>query len=171
MASEPRYVAPLVAASLLACGDRATDIAIEELGPESPDVAVGPLHRPGQPCLVCHDGAEARAFSVAGTVYATPDSDALAAGVTVRMIDVLERPFTAITNCNGNFFILPEDFDPKYPLWVSVRAGSLEIPMDSPINGDGSCAGCHGLTPGPESAGRVYASPIAPVETSAEGCP
>ena len=162
---------PLLAASLLACGDRVKDRAIEDLGPESPDVAVGPLHRPGQPCLVCHDGAEARAFSVAGTVYWAPDSDAPAAGAAVRMIDALERPFTAIANCNGNFFVQPGEFDPKYPLWVSVGAGSLEIPMDSPINGDGSCARCHGLTPGPESAGRVYAAPIAPEEPSAEGCP
>lgn len=163
-------VLSLIAAALVACGDPSKDLAIEALGPESPGVAEGPLHRPGQPCLVCHDGTEARAFSMAGTVYWTPDSDEPAAGASVHLVDALERRFEAITNCNGNFFIMPEEFEPKYPSWVSIGVGSMRIVMDSPINGDGSCARCHGMSPGPESAGRVYVSPIAP-EVSAQGCP
>ena len=31
--------------------------AVADLGGEAPGVAPGPLHRPGQPCLVCHDGS------------------------------------------------------------------------------------------------------------------
>jgi hypothetical protein len=157
----------LLLASLAACGDPVKDAAAKELGPESPGVAEGPLHRPGQPCLVCHDGARARAYSLAGTVYITPDSDHPAAGASVHLVDAGGRRLFAVANCAGNFFVEPEEFAPRYPLWVSLSVGSLEVAMDSPINGEGSCARCHGMAPGPASAGRVYVFPIdpgAPVE-------
>ena len=69
-----------------------------------------------------------------------------------------------------NFFILPEELTPTYPLWVSLRLGAWEIAMDSPVNGDGSCAGCHAAEAGPESAGPVYVFPLSG-ELPTEGCP
>jgi hypothetical protein len=159
----------LLWASLSACGDPVKDLAAKELGPESSSVVEGPLHRPGQPCLVCHDGVKARAYSIAGTVYRTSDSDQPAAGTSVHLIDTGGRRLLAVANCAGNFFVKPEEFAPRYPLWVSLSVGSLEVAMDSPINGEGSCARCHGMDPGPGSAGRVYVFAIAP-ELPAEAC-
>ncbi|APR82051.1 Hypothetical protein A7982_07400 [Minicystis rosea] len=160
----------LVLAASAACGDPARSNAADALGPEVAGVEEGPLHRAGQPCLVCHDGSRSRPFSLAGTVYLTPDSDAPAVGAAVRWVDAEGRSAEARTNCAGNFFVLPEDFTPTYPLWVSVTVGSLEVAMDSPINGNGSCAHCHGLSTGPQSTGRVYAYPIAPSPLP-PGCP
>jgi hypothetical protein len=88
----------------------------------------------------------------------------------VALVDASGARFTAITNCAGNFFVLLEDFQPVYPLWAALRLGEHEILMESPIHEDGSCAGCHAMEAGPESAGRVYLFPIAP-EPLDEGCP
>src|SRR5262245_59193898 len=119
MASEPRppasrrrIPAPVLllaalAAWLVGCDDPLQERAVEALGPEPFDVPEGPLHRPGQPCVLCHDGEDARAFSVAGTVYLTPDSDTPAAGASVGLVDAKGAGFVAITNCAGNFFVLP----------------------------------------------------------------
>src|SRR5262245_6092986 len=113
MASEPSWAAVLVvlfhAASLLGCGDPVKDLAVDALGPEAPGVPEGPLHRPGQPCLVCHDGGEARAFAMAGTVYLAPDSDLPAPGASVHMADAWGGSAVALANCAGNFFVKPED--------------------------------------------------------------
>jgi hypothetical protein len=52
------------------CDDPVHDDAVTALGGEDPNVPIGALHRPGQPCLVCHGGSgpAALAFSVGGTV-------------------------------------------------------------------------------------------------------
>ncbi|MFT3771627.1 MAG: hypothetical protein QM820_39950 [Minicystis sp.] len=159
----------LVAAALSSCGDPAKDAAVEELGPEDPGVLEGPLHRPGQPCLACHDGERARIFSTAGTVFVTQEDKQPMPGVSVKLTDKDGKTFDAVTNCAGNFFVNPEDFTPRFPLWVSLRVGSLDIAMDSPMNGDGSCAHCHGMTLGPTSTGRVYAFPLPP-DPPMKGC-
>lgn len=146
----------LLAMALLGCEDPTRALAVTALGPELEGVTLGPLHRPGQPCLTCHDGATARAFSVAGTVYHALDTESPSPGALVRLADEGGGRFVAAANCAGNFFVSPEDFTPVYPLWVSLSTRTQDIAMDSPINGDGSCAGCHAVTPGPRSPGRVY---------------
>ena len=52
---------------------------------EAPGVRRGPLHRPGQPCLLCHDGAlgDPQRFTVAGTVFQTPGAGCRLGGATV----------------------------------------------------------------------------------------
>src|SRR5450432_160855 len=40
--------------ALVGCGDPVHDTAVSALGPEAPGVPKGPLHRPGQPCVLCH---------------------------------------------------------------------------------------------------------------------
>jgi hypothetical protein len=160
----------ILAAWIVACEDPLKARAVEALGPEALDVPEGPLHRPGEPCVLCHDGDVARAFSLGGTVYVAPDSERPAPGASVALVDASGARFAAITNCAGNFFVLPEDFQPVYPLWAALRLGAHEIVMESPIHEDGSCAGCHGREAGPESAGGVYLFPIAP-EPLDEGCP
>lgn len=142
------------------CDDPVNERAIEDLGEEAAGVPVGPLHRPGQPCLVCHDGREATALSVAGTIYRLPDSAQPVAGARVHLIDASSVRYLAATNCAGNFFVRPGDFTPVYPMWVRVELGDWLQEMESPVNGNGSCAGCHASEPGPSSAGRVHVLPF-----------
>ena len=56
------------------CTDPVRDRAIERLGAEDPAVAIGPEHRPGQPCVLCHSEggpASGKPFAIAGTVFET----------------------------------------------------------------------------------------------------
>ncbi len=121
-------------------------------------------HRPGQPCLVCHDedyNPGGRVFVLAGTVYhfATDPDDRGLSGAEVIVIDDDDRELTAITNRAGNFMFeldpgldAPElldrgrtkiPFQPTFPLSVTVRYAGEEKDMESLIWRDGSCAGCH----------------------------
>jgi hypothetical protein len=148
---------PLLLASwVTACGDPVRTQAIAALGPEAENVSRGPLHRPGQPCLVCHDSGEASMFTVAGTVYARAATPAPLNGVTVQLIDSLGHQFNATSNCAGNFFVRPSEFVVSYPLWVTMAVGTESIDMESPVYRDGSCASCHTDPKGPASAGHVY---------------
>jgi hypothetical protein len=153
------------------CSDPVNDDAQSALGGEKPGVPKGPLHRPGQPCLVCHGGwgPASPVFSLAGTVYqneggTTPIADAL-----VKLIDSKGRVHQAVTNCAGNFFVMQADFDPAFPVWAKVVFGQLggkpfEKPMGSPIYREGSCGKCHSDPRGPTSPGHVYvASALEPL--------
>jgi len=154
----------LLSSALLAaaCGvDPVRDDAIDALGGEAPGVEPGPLHRPGQPCVLCHDGGGPgeTEFSLAGTVYqiqgrSTPLPDAI-----VRFIDSRGRQYRTATNCAGNFFVMKEDYDPEFPVWVKLDFAGVEQVMGSPIFREGSCAACHTAKPGKESAGPVYVAP------------
>ena len=168
--SRTPLVTALLATALLGCEDPTRALAVTGLGPERDGVPRGPLHRPSQPCLTCHDGATARAFSVAGTVFHALDTDSPRPGALVRLADDRGGRFVAATNCAGNFFVAPEDFTPSHPLWVSLRVGTREIAMESPISAEGSCAGCHATTSGPRSPGRVYVFETA-AEAPAGECP
>ena len=101
----------LALAAIAACADPIRDASIDALGPEDPGVAVGPLHRAGQPCLTCHDGkGEARAMTIAGTVYRTENESVPVNGVDVIVTDSAHHTFITKTNCAGNFFAYREDF-------------------------------------------------------------
>ena len=143
-------VAPLAGG----CEDPVLAERIAALGPEDPAVPPGPLHRPGQPCLVCHGsghgsgpgsgpGSGASRLSVAGTVFRTPDSRRPIGGVEVRLIDASRRWFIAHTNCTGNFAVTPGEYEPVMPLWVSLSGQGLHIDMESAMNKDGDCGTCH----------------------------
>jgi hypothetical protein len=146
----------LLASCTAACADPVRDQAIAALGGEAQGVGRGPLHRPGQPCLVCHDSGEASAFSVAGTVYARAESRIPLNEVAIQLVDSSGRRFNAVTNCAGNFFVRPSDLAVHYPLWVTMAVGAQNIDMESPVYRDGSCAACHTDPKGPTSAGHVY---------------
>ena len=141
-----------------ACGDPVQDKAIAALGPESDDVERGPLHRPGQPCLDCHDGSHDSAnFSVAGTLFRDPEHALPVANVDVELIDSAQRTFTTQSNCAGNFFVTPDDFAPHFPLWVTLRRGDAPPnDMGSPMHKNGNCNACHSDPPSPSSAGIVW---------------
>jgi len=145
------------ALALASCGDPVHNDAVAALGPEDPNVPVGPLHRPGQPCLLCHQpGGAASPFTVAGTVYMTATAQKSVANVTVLVFDSTSAMFTTTTNCAGNFFARPDDYTPVYPIWATLRAGRIQRDMNSPAHREGSCAGCHTAAVGPTSPGPVY---------------
>jgi len=129
------------------------------LGAETPGVPRGPLHRPGQPCIVCHDGepGDAKAFSMAGTVFLDANSLTPAAvGATVTFSNADGTTVSTPTNAAGNFFLTPDVYAPGYPVHVTVTLGGSSIKMQSHIGTNGSCAGCHADPAGPNSPGHVY---------------
>lgn len=166
----------LVLLFLIACSDPTRDHQIERLGEEDPAVPTGPLHRPGQPCVLCHSSggpANSRSFAVGGTIYATNAStSAPAANIEVRFVDARSSgPFQSVfTNEAGNFFVDESDWDTTFPFRVGIyRDGKLLAEMGTTVNRDGSCATCHAKTdPGDSYAARQS---IGPVYVKIEGEP
>jgi hypothetical protein len=148
----------LGAAAVVASCDQVHSDAVAALGGETAGVPQGPLHRGGQPCLLCHDGAagDPRAFSVAGTVYQGGESLVPLVGGVVTVQSADGATATATTNAAGNFYLAPADYAPRYPLHVAVAQGGVSVAMHSHVGGDGSCAGCHADPAGPDSPGHVY---------------
>ena len=154
---------PIVAALLLglcagACSDPIRTRAVDELGGEDPATPVGPLHRPGQPCLVCHgaDGPAESRFSLAGTVYQLPDTVEPLGDVTVRFIDSTGAQYRVVSNCAGNFYVGAANFEPAWPVWMKIEWKSLSQEMISPSFREGSCAECHQDPATPSTAGHLY---------------
>jgi hypothetical protein len=153
---------------------RATEAA-DALGPEVGDV--GPEHRPGQPCLVCHsdppgDGRGELLFALAGTVYRRASDETGAFGLFVDVIDADGELYSVETNLAGNFaFALDpsvvgvvDDGDgvariarpPRYPVTVSLSDGVREKEMETLIQREGSCNACHAPEPSATSVGKIY---------------
>jgi hypothetical protein len=143
---------------LAACVDETHDLQVQALGGEAPGVPRGPLHRPGQPCLVCHggEGPSSHSFVMAGTVYAVQGEMAPATGAEVVVEDVKGSIYGATTNEAGNFYIPTDQWAPTLPAQVQVSQGKNSQQMLTHIGRDGSCADCHTPTPGPTSPGPVY---------------
>lgn len=168
-------LAALSAALLAACGDPVHDMQREALGGETDGVPRGPLHRPGQPCLVCHSdyGPARMVLSFGGTIYQydstppVPLKDAL-----ITLTDAHGKMYEVKSNCAGNFYTQRVDYDPTFPVSVKVTYGSLPVsPMLSMIHRDGSCASCHTDPIGPGSNGHVYAVPAGVAAFPPAGCP
>lgn len=148
------FVAFVLAAS---CSlDPVRDEAARDLGPEEAGVPEGPLHRPDQPCLVCHSD-----MSVAGTIHAAPDAPAPVANVVVTLTDARGSQTTATTNAAGNFFVETSAWAPTFPIHASIAVGSLDAIMNTEIGRDGSCASCHVAPTSRISAGLVFLAPTA----------
>jgi hypothetical protein len=149
------------------CGDAFRDPQIEALGGEFPGTTPSQFHRPGQPCVLCHDsyeGAEPE-LSIGGTLFYFPPDGAgfpvTTPGFVVSIVDSKGKSFNAEVNCFGNFFIEKSVFEPAYPILTEVlqrdeETGELRTnqQMNSRIGRDGSCAACHvdpksWLSPGP----------------------
>ena len=147
-----------IALALGAACNPVTQNQIDALGPETAGVRTGPLHRPGQPCLLCHDGAigDPPAFSVAGTVFQNAGDTAALESATVTLTGSDGASYGATTNAAGNFYLTPSEFTPKYPLRVSVAWGGTTVTMRSHIGWAGACATCHVDPAGPDSPGHVY---------------
>lgn len=141
------------------CQDPVRQEQIAALGPEAANVPPGPLHRPGQPCLLCHESmGPANRFTVAGTVFQAPSDRQPVGGVQVQLIDAARRSFVAYTNCVGSFSVTPAEYEPVLPLWVSLSGLGLHIDMESPMHKDGDCGFCHRSEKSSSSAGHVFLS-------------
>lgn len=145
---------------LLACDPVVSD-AVSAL-PDQPGVRNGPLHRAGQPCLLCHDGnfGDPSAFSVAGTVFETSGSLVGADLATVSLTDTAGRTYEATTNSVGNFYITPSQWSPTFPLTHVAVTGATGVMalMQSDVGRDGACASCHVDPAGVTSPGHVALS-------------
>lgn len=101
----------------------------------------GATMRPGENCLAsgCHSGQ----FSVAGTVFATPNATASEglANVTVLVTDANGVVDTLTSNAAGNFYSRAALALPLRSVAV-VRDG-VRTPMAG--RPDGACASCHAL--------------------------
>jgi hypothetical protein len=159
-----KALALVVLAAMTGGCDPVHDDAVAALGPEAPGVRRGPLHRPGQPCLLCHDGAlgDPQRFTVAGTVFQTSGALVGTNGASVIIVDANGSRAELGTNAAGNFYATPGQYDPTFPLQVSVRAPDGEIvKMQTLVGGNGtvepngSCASCHFDPAGPSSPGHV----------------
>jgi hypothetical protein len=151
-------IALLACVALVAC-DPVQDNAVTALGGEAAGTRTGPLHRPGQPCLLCHDGAlgDPEQFSVAGTVFVSPDDKTPAVNAQVQITAADQTKKTFSTNAAGNFYVPVTQWNPQFPLQVSVTYQAETLDMDSTIGREGACAGCHVDPVGPSSPGHVYA--------------
>ena len=145
---------------LAACtSDPVLESRTAALGSEDPAVPVGEDHRPGQPCVTCHQpsGASDRHFALAGTVLWGPVKLQGVAGARVELLDARPGPLpprVVTTNCAGNFFIDATD-DLTFPLRVRVGAKGKTRDMRSPIFRERSCAGCHESERSTSSPGPV----------------
>ncbi len=156
------WVVLLSAVAVASC-DPVIDDEIAALGPEAPGVPRGPLHRPGQPCLLCHDGAlgDPQRFTIAGTVFQTTGSRDAAVGVTVNVVDANGASYALSTNAAGNFYVTPDQYDPTFPLAFDLTFDGLRVQMQTLVGGNGTveangaCASCHYDPAGPSSPGHV----------------
>ena len=154
----------LLLATALSCGDPVHDNQVAALGPEPAGSSPGPTHRPGQPCLVCHDGSGPGnlKLSVAGTVYAVKGQTDPLPNTLVTLTDATGSGRTATTNSVGNFLVPFSEWAPTAPINVALSyPADVDPPqntatMKSHIGRDGSCASCHYDPPGPATPGRVY---------------
>jgi hypothetical protein len=155
------------------CTDPLRERRIEALGPEQLGVSPGPLHRPGQPCLACHDGEDSSVprHSVAGTVYVDTRADQTAANVLVELVDARAERFELTSNCAGNFYVEGARFEPVYPLWTALRFEDERIQMQSSIGRDGSCASCHALSASNTATGAVYLYSLPSDDSPGLACP
>ncbi len=136
---------------------------VNNLGPENGDLypTESEFHRPGEPCAVCHSNAgpsDDHPFVLAGTIFWGPDRyDRRVDQAYVRIGGPGRTKKCYVTNCNGNFFVKPEDYpNLKFPLLISVervqnptgQTADDQKPiavrrMTGHIGREASCATCH----------------------------
>lgn len=90
-------------------------------------MGAGPLMLPGQDCLACHDGAQAKLWTAAGTWGG--------AGNTVVLRDSAGKTVTLVTNQVGNFYTAQPL---AFPLRASVNGQTMQPDVTY-----GGCNRCH----------------------------
>ena len=130
------------------CTDPVLDDRVEAQGNETEGIEPGPFHRVGQRCTACHQNngkASDSPFTLAGTVFASPTRQVGVDGVEIRLTDADGTKYIAKTNCVGNFFIKPGEWQPKFPVLVNMSKKGIQRAMQSPIGREADCGGCHSL--------------------------
>jgi hypothetical protein len=130
----------------VSCSDPVHDGAVAAQGKEVTGVPIGEFHRAGQPCNVCHEDhgpASNDVFTVSGTVFAGPDNYVGVDSAEVRMTDSGGSKYIAHTNCVGNFFVRPSDWNPRFPILVHIAKAGSTRSMNTQIGREGSCGNCH----------------------------
>jgi hypothetical protein len=149
---------------VVACSDPVKGAQRSALGPEDPSVPKGEMHRPGQPCFVCHDD-----FAAAGTVY-QEDLVTPFEGATVTLTDAVGSQTTATTNSAGNFIIRKSDWKPTFPIGTYTDGNGNTVygvvvvgsdpnnpaQMITQIGRDLGCNSCHTADRTASSPGPVY---------------
>ena len=139
---------------------------VSQLGPEASSIPKGEYHRAGQPCVLCHgdEGPASEKFSIAGTVFYGPGNTGIplvgAGAVTVYLEDDNQTKFQVTTNCVGNFWIRPQDWQPAFPVLVTVAGtptggNAGQQSMRSHIGREPSCGMCHQVQSYPTQPGAV----------------
>ena len=155
---------------LLACADPVNSAERSALGPEDPSVPKGELHRPGQPCLVCHDD-----FAAAGTVY-QDDLVTPFEGATVTLTDAVGSQATGATNSAGNFVIRKSEWKPTFPVGTYTDGNGNTVfgvsvvgsdpnnaaQMITQVGRDLGCNSCHQPDRTAQSPGPIYITTGAP---------
>lgn len=121
----------------------------------------GPDHHVGEWCTSCHSehGSESE-FSVAGSVFVSKGSNTPAAGAIVTIKDGDGKTHDIEVYGSGNFYAEKKDYDPKYPLSITVTYQGQTQKMESIIGRDGGCGRCHSNTSTGNSshAPRIFAT-------------
>jgi len=152
-----------IALSFSCAADPVREREIAALGGETPGVPHGPLHRPGQPCGLCHgaDGPDNPTFSLAGTLYRSPTSLEPFRNATIHFIDSTGDQRATKSNCAGNFYVRSDEWTPSWPLWSKVEYKDANgitkaAEMSSAIFRETSCSTCHTDPASPSTVGRLY---------------
>lgn len=124
------------------------------------DTTPGPMMRPGENCLSCHqDGfgdEEAPEFSAAGTVFASVDSEHCdgVQGVKVFLTAIDGSEVELVTNEVGNFWttepLMEEGPGPR----LEFEGRSVSMGRDLPTIP--ACNACHSDDPVGGASGKIY---------------
>ena len=165
----PHYEAPRTARSSFAGVVARAARAIRSATTRSPRSAgrrpasrAGPLHRPGQPCVLCHDGSIGNppGSPSPAPCTSTPTISQPAVGASVALTDSQGHVFDTTTNAGRQLLRADRtSSQPVYPMKVAVAYGGVTVNMTADVGRNGSCAACHFDPPGPASPGHVYIPP------------
>jgi len=135
--------------------------------------ATGSTMLPGDDCLRCHSQGSAYPtaphWSLAGTVYPSPDAPATAGLAGAKVIVATEGGVmheTLSTNSVGNFYSstpLPKGFRVS----VHYQGASIEMPCPPPA---GNCGACHSIPPIGGPSGRIFVPLGAPPTSGTFDC-
>jgi hypothetical protein len=149
-----------VSGALAGACDPVHDDQVSALGNDPTGQRNGQFHRAGQPCCACHTtsgiGGGPRDFSVAGTLFLRASDTQGLAGAQVTLTSTGGATYVTTTNQVGNFFIPRSEWQPVFPMGVTVTYQGSTAVMQTHVGREGSCAGCHHDPPGPDSPGHVY---------------
>src|SRR5579863_1750992 len=143
-------------------------------GGNSPlDVIAGwsgsPAMNPGIDCISCHSPtgvASYRPWTIAGTVYNSPDADAGAGAPNVQILvtDANGRQLTLVSNAAGNFYTAETLLFPLQSVMVQNQTHRMQMDLNNnfipstSIQGD--CNSCHTKPfPAFSAPGRLFVPP------------